>query len=70
MSAEATVRVKSGGKLIIDGGNIYFADIIVESGGTLEIKNGGLVHKGVKDEVVCNKGGLFNFNHGNIKSWK
>jgi len=69
MSPFSKIRVKSGGKLIVNGGMIYFADIVVESGGILEIKNGGYVHKGVDDEVICNIGGFFNFYHGSVKSW-
>ena len=43
MKRNATIRVKSGGKLVINGGQIYEASIVVESGGTLIINHGGLV---------------------------
>ena len=37
------VRVKSGATLMIDGGALVFANVILESGSNLIIKNGGLL---------------------------
>lgn len=65
MKRNATIRVKSGGKLVINGGQIYEASIVVESGGTLIINHGGLVRLkhngqyivqvGAKVAIICGK---------------
>ena len=66
MKRNATIRVQSGGKLVINGGQIIEANIIVESGGTLIINNGGLIQLRHNGQYLTQIGAKVSINNGKI----
>lgn len=66
MKRNATVRVQSGGRLVINGGQILEADIVVESGGTLIIDHGGLVQLRHNGQYLTQIGAKVSMYNGKI----
>ena len=58
------VIVDAGGKLIIDGGRLSNVDIILNSGATLTIKNGGILE--CQNAFVAPIGAIINVGNGQI----
>lgn len=67
MKKNATIRVQSGGKLVIDGGQILEANIIVENGGTLIINNNGVLRLRQNGLYITQVGAKVLINYGIIK---
>lgn len=67
MKSNATIRVQSGGKLIIDGGQLLDTDIVIENGGTLIIDNGGLVQTRHNGQILTRIGSKMFINNGKIE---
>lgn len=67
MKRDAIIRVQSGGKLIINGGQLNEANIIVEDGGSFTINNGGVVR--IQDNGVFQTqlGAVVLINNGKIE---
>ena len=68
MKRNATIRIQSGGKLVIDGGQILEASIIVESGGTLIIDHGGLVQLRHNGQYLTQIGAKVSITYGKIEN--
>lgn len=66
MQASHRIYVKSGSKLIINGGKTSLAGITVESGGTLILNGNGTIEIYNPADVTINVGGLFYHNFGKI----
>ncbi len=67
MSTPARIIVRNGGILKIDNGIITNADIMVESGGELNVINNGVIQRGLWDEIELKYGAIGNINYGEIK---
>lgn len=67
MGSRSKIYVKEGGKLIVDGGLIKNANVIVQTGCELVLKNNGVLEKDFNDELVIDTGGTFDFTNGEIK---
>lgn len=67
MKRNAIIRVQSGGKLIIDGGQLNEANVLVEDGGSFTINNGGVVR--IQDNGVFQTqlGAVVLINNGKIE---
>ena len=65
-SSNYTITIKNGGKLILSGGTIDDGNIIVQSGGELNILNNGKLILGSYDNLEIQLGGVFNFDVGEI----
>ena len=61
-----TIYVYNGGKLIIEGGSIDNANVVIYSGGTLEIRNNGKLILGKGDNLTINKGGIYENKFGEV----
>ena len=68
MKKGSTIRVQSGGKLIIDGGQIHEANVVVESDGTLIINHGGLVRLRHNGQYQAQVGARVIINNGKIET--
>ena len=68
MPFEATITVQNGATLTIDGGSIQNANIVVESGGFLEILNDGFIKLNNSDELDIETGAEFDMDFGNVYS--
>ncbi len=64
-SRKSTFIVESGSKLKIDSGQLKSGHVIIESGGELELINGGEIVI-LKDEIEMKSGSVFSGNYGNI----
>lgn len=53
--------------LVIDGGQVYDANIIVNPGGTISLVNSGEIIIIDENQLTINNGGAFNLNDGEIK---
>lgn len=62
----AVIRIKNGGSLIINGGTINNADVIVESGGHLTINNSGTINLSQHGDFKALVGAIVNINSGKI----
>ena len=69
MKRGSTIRVQSGGKLIVHGGQILEADIVVENGGSLIIGEGGLVRLRHNGQYQAQIGAKVTINHGKIENY-
>lgn len=67
MYKDATITVESGGLLLISGGYLYQANIIVQEGGTLRINEGGMLKIKDNDALIVETGGILDIQHGSIK---
>ena len=67
MPKQAVITVKTGSKLIVTGGKITNANIIVESGGELKLGNNGICVLNDNDNLTIDNGAEFNFVSGEIK---
>ena len=67
MPKQAIITVKTGSKLIVTGGKITNANIIVESGGELKLENNGICVLNDNDNLTIDNGAEFNFVSGEIK---
>lgn len=67
MYKDATITVESGGLLLISGGYLYQANIIVQEGGTLRINDGGMLKIKDNDALIVETGGVLDIQHGSIK---
>lgn len=68
MKRNATIRVQDGGKLVINGGQILEANIVVESGGTLIIDHGGMVRLTQNGQYIAQVGAKASINNGKIEN--
>lgn len=68
MKRNAVIRVLAGGKLIVHGGQILEADIVVENGGTLIIDDGGLVRLRHNGQYRAQTGAKVIVNSGKIEN--
>lgn len=66
LKKNATIRVMNGGKLIVTRGQIHEADIVIESGGTLIIDNGGIIKLRSNGKCHTEQGAKVIINNGKI----
>jgi hypothetical protein len=62
----ASIIVENGGKLIIDGGIWANAKLYLNSGSTLEIKNGGKIYMSSTRNIEAPIGSIVNIENGEI----
>lgn len=62
------IYVLEGGTLEVDGGTIQNADVLVKSGGTLNIKNNGGIHLNRYGKLNAEKGAIVNALYGEVQS--
>ena len=62
------IYVLEGGTLEVDGGTIQNADVLVESGGTLNIKNNGGIHLNRYGKLNAEKGAIVNALYGEVQT--
>ncbi|MBE9466969.1 MAG: hypothetical protein IMY72_01455 [Bacteroidetes bacterium] len=67
MPKQAVITVKTGSKLIVTGGKITNANIVVESGGELKLENNGICILNDNDNLTIDNGAEFDFGSGEIK---
>ena len=67
MKSNSIIKVKNGGKLILNGGLLSDANIVVESGGTLIINNGGIIRLRHNGQFLTEVGAIVSINQGNIE---
>jgi len=60
------ILLLNGGRLIINGGTINNADVIVESGGHLTINNSGTINLSQHGDFKTLVGAIVNINSGKI----
>lgn len=68
MHKDATITVKSGGRLIVDGGTIHRGNIVLEEGASLEIRNGGQINLQSADNVNALLGSTILIENGAINT--
>jgi hypothetical protein len=62
-----TLIIENGGELVVDGGEIKYGNIAVNSGGEITIENGGIVDlHHIDDTFKVKSGGLLEFESGRI----
>ncbi|MBR3981008.1 MAG: hypothetical protein IKJ98_07610 [Bacteroidales bacterium] len=66
MQASHRIYVKSGAKLVINGGKTSLAGITVENGGILTLNGNGTIEIFNPADVIIAVGGLLNHNYGKI----
>lgn len=64
MRGNSCVIIESGGKLIIDGGKLSNVDVVIKSGASLQIINGGVID--IRDSFVTNLGATVDIGNGQI----
>jgi hypothetical protein len=64
MRGNSCVIIESGGKLIIDGGKLSNVDVVIKSGASLQIINGGVID--IRDSFVTNVGATVDIGNGQI----
>ena len=62
------IYVLEGGTLEVDGGTIQNADVLVKSGGTLNIKNNGGIHLNRYGKLNAEKGAIVNALSGELQT--
>lgn len=62
------IYVLEGGTLEVDGGTIQNADVLVKSGGTLNIKNNGGIHLNRYGKLNAEKGATVNALYGEVQT--
>lgn len=62
------IYVLEGGTLEVDGGTIQNADVLVKSGGTLNIKNNGGIHLNRHGKLNAEKGAIVNALYGEVQT--
>lgn len=62
------IYVLEGGTLEVDGGTIQNADVLVKSGGTLNIKNNGSIHLNRYGKLNAEKGATVNALYGEVQT--
>ena len=62
------IYVLEGGTLEVDGGTIQNADVLVKSGGTLNIKNNGGIHLNRYGKLNAEKGAAVNALYGEVQT--
>ena len=62
------IYVLEGGTLEVDGGAIQNADVLVKSGGTLNIKNNGGIHLNRYGKLDAEKGATVNALYGEVQT--
>ena len=62
------IYVLEGGTLEVDGGTIQNADVLVKSGGTLNIKNNGSIHLNRYGKLNAEKGAIVNALYGEVQT--
>ena len=67
MRTNSTITVRNGANLIIDGGTIKDANVIVEAGGNLTILNNGTLELGPTGNVITELGSTLNVINGTVK---
>ena len=60
------IYIASGGQLIIDGGVVTNAEIIMSSGSQLTIENGGILVKRTNTSLEAPLGAIIDVQHGKI----
>ncbi len=66
MKADALITVKNGASLIVNGGTLKDANIIVEAGGNLSLSNNGTIELSQNGQFSAENGALINIQYGNI----
>ena len=66
MKANALITVKNGASLIVNGGTLKDANIIVEAGGNLSLSNNGTIELSQNGQFSAENGALVNVQFGNI----
>jgi photosystem II stability/assembly factor-like uncharacterized protein len=66
MGYNSTITVQNNGLLKIDSGKIVNGKIIVQSGGSLEVLNGGVIDLNYEDHLQIDSGGSLQFSSGEI----
>ncbi|MCD8317670.1 MAG: FG-GAP-like repeat-containing protein [Paraprevotella sp.] len=62
------ILVLEGGTLEVDGGTIDNADVSVKAGGTLDIKNNGVIHLNRFGKIEAGKGATVNALYGEVQT--
>ena len=62
------IYVLDGGTLEVDGGIVWNADVLVRSGGTLNIKNNGSIHLNSYGKLNAEKGAVVNALYGEVQT--
>lgn len=70
MLGNVSIYIKSGGNLIVDGGTITNANIIMEPNAKLLIKNGGIILMKSGTDFIAPTGSIVDIEHGAICSVK
>jgi hypothetical protein len=66
MPTQGTITVNSGANLVVNGGVIKNANIVVNSGGSLTLQNDGLIYVNSSDNLNLKAGSTFNQNYGSV----
>jgi hypothetical protein len=61
------ILVEEGATLIVDNSTIINAEIIVNAGGNLIVRNNGIIQEGEDDKVDIQLGGLMQIESGEIR---
>ena len=61
------ILVEEGTTLIVDNATIVNAEIIVQDGGSLIIRNNGIIQQGEDDKVDIQLGGIMQIESGEIR---
>ncbi|MDP4239116.1 MAG: C1 family peptidase [Bacteroidota bacterium] len=67
MPVNSTITISANSKLVVDGGAITYANIIVENGSELTLQNNAVIQLYKNDELNINAGAVFNNNYGDIQ---
>ena len=67
MSGNAAIRVCEGGMLIVDGGIIQNADLVLVPGCTVVLRNGGVINMANGKTFEVPVGAIVNIESGEIK---
>jgi hypothetical protein len=66
MPTQGTITVNSGANLVVNGGVIKNANIVVNSSGSLTLQNNGLIYVNSSDNLNLKAGSTFNQNYGSV----
>jgi len=67
MPVNSTITIQEGAKLVINGGKITCANIIVKNTSNLTINNNGILEFYKNDQLSVELGGTLDYNYGEIK---
>lgn len=68
MPNHSQIQIQNGGTIIVNGGFIKNANVVVENNCSLILQNNAILEKDFNDELIIDIGAILDFKHGEIKT--